>query len=89
MKSIPWRRGRGKPASTPRDIRTYQSLYPALTGFYHADEHMKIIADLCIIPLGIGVSVSAEIAVCERILQRGGAQDLAPRLWHQYRRGMG
>jgi uncharacterized protein (TIGR00106 family) len=33
---------------------------------------MKIIADLCVIPLGIGVSVSAEIAVCERILHEAG-----------------
>jgi len=28
---------------------------------------MNVIADVCIIPLGVGVSVSNEIAVCERI----------------------
>ena len=33
---------------------------------------MKVIADLCLIPLGIGVSVSKEIAVCERILKEAG-----------------
>jgi uncharacterized protein (TIGR00106 family) len=33
---------------------------------------MKIIADLCVIPLGVGVSVSAEIALCERILREAG-----------------
>jgi|SRR5579864_7697144 len=33
---------------------------------------MKVIADLCVIPLGVGVSVSAEIAVCERILRDAG-----------------
>lgn len=33
---------------------------------------MKVIADLCIIPIGIGVSVSKEIAVCERILAEAG-----------------
>jgi uncharacterized protein (TIGR00106 family) len=33
---------------------------------------MKVIADLCIIPIGIGVSVSKEIAVCERILADTG-----------------
>ena len=33
---------------------------------------MKVIADVCIIPLGVGVSVSAEIALCERILQEAG-----------------
>ncbi|HUI78891.1 MAG TPA: MTH1187 family thiamine-binding protein [Bryobacteraceae bacterium] len=33
---------------------------------------MNVIADLCVIPLGIGVSVSAEIALCERILKEAG-----------------
>ncbi len=33
---------------------------------------MKVIADLCVIPLGIGVSVSREIAACERILSEAG-----------------
>jgi uncharacterized protein (TIGR00106 family) len=30
---------------------------------------MKVIADLCIVPLGVGVSVSKEVAICERILK--------------------
>jgi len=33
---------------------------------------MKIIADLCVTPLGIGVSVSREVAACERILTQAG-----------------
>jgi uncharacterized protein (TIGR00106 family) len=33
---------------------------------------MHVIADLCVVPIGIGVSVSKEIAVCERILQTAG-----------------
>ena len=33
---------------------------------------MKVIADLCVIPLGIGVSVSREVAACERILAEAG-----------------
>ena len=33
---------------------------------------MHVIADLCVVPIGIGVSVSKEIAVCERILQAAG-----------------
>jgi uncharacterized protein (TIGR00106 family) len=33
---------------------------------------MKVIADLCIVPIGIGVSVSREIAICERILAEAG-----------------
>ena len=33
---------------------------------------MKVIADLCVVPMGIGVSVSREVAVCERILAEVG-----------------
>jgi uncharacterized protein (TIGR00106 family) len=33
---------------------------------------MHVIADVCIIPLGIGVSVSREVAVCERIFAEAG-----------------
>ena len=33
---------------------------------------MKVIADLCVVPIGIGVSVSKEIAICERILTAAG-----------------
>ena len=33
---------------------------------------MKVIADLCVIPMGVGVSVSRQVAVCERILAEAG-----------------
>ena len=33
---------------------------------------MKVIADLCVVPLGIGVSVSNEVAACERVLREAG-----------------
>src|SRR5438477_11215290 len=33
---------------------------------------MHVIADLCLIPLGVGVSVSKEIAACERVLAEAG-----------------
>ena len=33
---------------------------------------MKVIADLCVIPMGTGVSVSREVALCERILTEAG-----------------
>ncbi|HTX35509.1 MAG TPA: MTH1187 family thiamine-binding protein [Bryobacteraceae bacterium] len=33
---------------------------------------MQVIADLCLIPIGIGVSVSKEVAACERILAEAG-----------------
>lgn len=41
---------------------------------------MKVIADLCVIPMGIGLSVSKEVAMCERILSEAG---LKPKL-HAY-----
>ena len=33
---------------------------------------MKVIVDLCIVPLGVGVSLSGYIAACERVLQESG-----------------
>lgn len=33
---------------------------------------MKVIADLCIVPLGVGVSVSRYVAACEQVLREAG-----------------
>lgn len=33
---------------------------------------MKVIADICIVPLGVGTSVSKEVTECERILRQTG-----------------
>jgi uncharacterized protein (TIGR00106 family) len=33
---------------------------------------MKVILDLCVIPMGVGVSVSRYIAACEKVLQEAG-----------------
>ena len=33
---------------------------------------MKVIADLCVVPLGVGVSLSQYIAACEKVLQDAG-----------------
>lgn len=33
---------------------------------------MKVIVDLCVVPLGVGVSVSEYIAECEKILNEAG-----------------
>ena len=33
---------------------------------------MRVIADLCVIPMGVGVSVSRQVALCERILTEAG-----------------
>jgi uncharacterized protein (TIGR00106 family) len=38
---------------------------------------MNVIADICVIPLGVGVSVSEYVTACERILQEA---DLNPQL---------
>jgi uncharacterized protein (TIGR00106 family) len=35
---------------------------------------MKVIADLCLVPLGVGVSLSSYIAACERVLQEAGLE---------------
>jgi len=33
---------------------------------------MQVILDLCIVPLGVGVSVSAYVAECHRVLREAG-----------------
>ncbi len=33
---------------------------------------MKVIADLCVVPLGVGVSVSEFVVACERVLAEAG-----------------
>lgn len=33
---------------------------------------MDVIVDLCVVPIGVGVSVSKYIAACERVIQEAG-----------------
>ena len=33
---------------------------------------MKVLLDLCVVPLGVGVSVSQYIAACQRVLKEAG-----------------
>jgi uncharacterized protein (TIGR00106 family) len=33
---------------------------------------MKVIADLCVVPVGVGVSVSAYVVACEKVLTEAG-----------------
>jgi uncharacterized protein (TIGR00106 family) len=33
---------------------------------------MNVIVDLCVVPLGVGVSVSKYVAACERVLDQAG-----------------
>ena len=35
---------------------------------------MKVIADLCLVPIGVGVSVSSYIAACAKILDEAGLE---------------
>ena len=35
---------------------------------------MDVIQDLCIVPLGVGVSVSAYVAECQRVIREAGLQ---------------
>ena len=35
---------------------------------------MKVMVDLCVVPIGVGVSVSTYIAACERIIEAHGLQ---------------
>jgi uncharacterized protein (TIGR00106 family) len=35
---------------------------------------VKVIADLCVVPLGVGVSVSKYVAACERVLNEAGLE---------------
>ena len=41
---------------------------------------MKVIVDLCVVPMGVGVSVSKYVAACERVIREAG---LVPQL-HGY-----
>ena len=33
---------------------------------------MKVLVDLCVVPIGVGVSLSTYIAACERVFQQAG-----------------
>jgi uncharacterized protein (TIGR00106 family) len=35
---------------------------------------MKVIVDLCIVPLGVGISLSTYVATCERVLKAAGLE---------------
>jgi uncharacterized protein YqgV (UPF0045/DUF77 family) len=35
---------------------------------------MHVIIDLCVVPLGVGVSVSPQIAACQRVIEASGLE---------------
>jgi uncharacterized protein (TIGR00106 family) len=36
------------------------------------NRNMNVIADLCVVPIGVGVSVSKYVAACEKVLKDAG-----------------
>jgi uncharacterized protein (TIGR00106 family) len=41
-------------------------------GRNHFGGSMKVIVDLCVVPIGVGVSLSSYIAACEKVLSDAG-----------------
>ena len=41
---------------------------------------MKVIADLCVVPIGVGVSVSKYVTACEEVLKEAGLKNETARL---------
>ena len=37
---------------------------------------MKVIADICVVPIGVGVSVSREVIACEKVLRESGLRTM-------------
>jgi uncharacterized protein (TIGR00106 family) len=35
---------------------------------------MQVMIDLCVVPIGVGVSVSEHVAACERVLEEAGLE---------------
>jgi len=35
---------------------------------------MSVIVDLCVVPIGVGTSVSAHVAACQRVLEEAGLE---------------
>lgn len=35
---------------------------------------MKVIVDLCVVPMGVGVSVSKYIAACQKVIEEAGVE---------------
>lgn len=41
---------------------------------FRKDPEMNVIVDLCVVPIGVGVSLSEYIAECERVLAEAGLE---------------
>jgi uncharacterized protein (TIGR00106 family) len=45
---------------------------PKGAGISKSGYSMKVIMDLCIVPIGVGVSLSGYVAACEKVLKKSG-----------------
>jgi len=50
---------------------------------------MKVIVDLCVVPLGVGLSVSSYVAACERVIAEAGLKSQLHAYGTNDRRGVG
>jgi len=48
---------------------------------------MNVIADLCVVPMGVGVSVSRHVAACEKVLREARNADGTPLKLHLHAYG--
>ena len=47
---------------------------------------MNVMIDLCVVPIGVGVSLSPYVAACEKVLQQSGLKHVLHRLRNEHRR---
>jgi uncharacterized protein (TIGR00106 family) len=52
--------------------RTAHMRYSRATNLPLETVAMKVMIDLCVVPLGVGVSVSNYVAACERVIREAG-----------------
>lgn len=54
------------------DRRLVRGAEETRAGIWKGDQSMKVLVDLCIVPIGVGVSLSSYIAACEKVLTEAG-----------------
>ena len=61
-----------------RQRRLFSAVFkvePAITPQnFQIGAHMKVMIDLCVIPIGVGVSVSEYVTACQRVLEEAGLE---------------
>jgi len=69
--STPWRPGHGRSPAAARLTRQ-QAGSCSHDGSNSAGLTVKVIVDLCVVPIGVGVHLAPYIAACERVLTEAG-----------------